>query len=116
MKDDPGLFDAPFFSITAAEADGMDPQQRLLLEVTYEALENGSKNPSGPSKPTVWMLTSNTAGMPIKNVAGSQTGCYVGGFSSDYDAVSGVEINYMSSYQAIGCGNSMLANRESQCK
>ncbi|OIW35579.1 hypothetical protein CONLIGDRAFT_63350 [Coniochaeta ligniaria NRRL 30616] len=91
MKDDPGLFDAPFFSITAAEADGMDPQQRLLLEVTYEALEN--------------------AGMPIKNVAGSQTGCYVGGFSSDYDAVSGVEINYMSSYQAIGCGNSMLANR-----
>lgn len=53
MKDDPGLFDAPFFSITAAEADGMDPQQRLLLEVTYEALENGMKNPSGPSKPTV---------------------------------------------------------------
>src|SRR5947209_13028213 len=31
-------FDAPFFGISAREADSLDPQQRLLLEVTWEAL------------------------------------------------------------------------------
>jgi acyl transferase domain-containing protein len=36
-----GAFDAPFFSVSAAEAVGMDPQARGLLETTYRALENG---------------------------------------------------------------------------
>ncbi|KAH8588580.1 putative lovastatin nonaketide synthase [Bisporella sp. PMI_857] len=40
MKEDPGLFDAPFFSMTSTEAAGTDPQQRWLLEVAYEAFEN----------------------------------------------------------------------------
>ena len=35
-------FDAPFFSMTANEANGTDPQQRLMLEVAYETLENGN--------------------------------------------------------------------------
>lgn len=34
-------FDAPFFSMSRAEADCLDPQQRGLLEGTYHALENG---------------------------------------------------------------------------
>ena len=36
-----GAFDAPFFSITPAEAAALDPQQRMLLETAYRALENG---------------------------------------------------------------------------
>ncbi|KAK6958414.1 hypothetical protein Daesc_001214 [Daldinia eschscholtzii] len=36
-----GAFDAPFFSISASEAEAMDPQSRALLETTYRALENG---------------------------------------------------------------------------
>ncbi|GFF58827.1 lovastatin diketide synthase LovF [Aspergillus lentulus] len=84
LKEDIAAFDAPFFSMTAAEAEGMDPQHRILLEVTYEAFEN--------------------AGMPIKSVAGSQT-------AVDYEMTSGAEIHTMSPYASTGCGASMLANR-----
>ncbi|KAK1147260.1 Type I Iterative Polyketide synthase (PKS) [Aspergillus melleus] len=56
LKEDIAAFDAPFFSMTAGEAEGMDPQHRILLEVTYEAFEN--------------------AGIPIKFVAGSQTAVF----------------------------------------
>ncbi|KAK3300901.1 uncharacterized protein B0H64DRAFT_449476, partial [Chaetomium fimeti] len=65
LKEDVGLFDAPFFGITASEAEGMDPQHRLLLEISYEAFEN--------------------AGIPITNVAGTDVGCYVGGPSFSID-------------------------------
>ncbi|KAL4914815.1 thiolase-like protein [Aspergillus aurantiobrunneus] len=41
LGEDPALFGAPFFSLTAKEAAGMDPMQRKLLEISYEAFENG---------------------------------------------------------------------------
>ena len=41
LQEDISKFDAPFFSITPAEAACMDPQQRGLLETVYRALENG---------------------------------------------------------------------------
>ncbi|KAH8782685.1 putative polyketide synthase [Diaporthe sp. PMI_573] len=62
-------FDAPFFSISAAEARAMDPQQRLTLEVVYEALE--------------------TAGVPLASLAGSATGVFVGQFTDDYKDIIG---------------------------
>ncbi|KAB8239753.1 beta-ketoacyl [acyl carrier protein] synthase domain-containing protein [Aspergillus alliaceus] len=91
LTGDIGAFDAPFFSMSAAEAEGMDPQHRILLEVTYEAFEN--------------------AGMSIRSVAGSQTAVVVGGFTKDYEATSGREMNNISPYASTGCGASMLANR-----
>lgn len=42
IKQELGAFDAPFFSISASEAEAMDPQSRALLETTYRALENGN--------------------------------------------------------------------------
>lgn len=36
---------------------------------------------------------------------------YVGGFSHDYEMVSGADMQDQSMYQATGCGNSMMANR-----
>ncbi|KAK1713438.1 hypothetical protein CaCOL14_009342 [Colletotrichum acutatum] len=51
LKEDPYLWDASLFNITAAEAMSLDPKQRIMMEVAYEALEN--------------------AGMPLPKVAGS---------------------------------------------
>ncbi|KAK1975925.1 hypothetical protein LZ30DRAFT_785922 [Colletotrichum cereale] len=59
---DPAEFDAPFFSISRADAVAMDPQQRQLLEVVYECLENG--------------------GITLEKISGEEIGCYVGSYSA----------------------------------
>ena len=54
LKEDISAFDAPFFSISPAEARSMDPMQRILFEVVYEAMES--------------------SGIPLDKFAGSNTG------------------------------------------
>ena len=44
MKDDPAVFDAPFFSMSAPEAIATDPQLRMMLETAYECFESGMPN------------------------------------------------------------------------
>ncbi|MFD1694595.1 type I polyketide synthase [Roseibium aestuarii] len=62
--DDVWGFDPAFFGISPREALQMDPQQRLLLQLVWEALEQANIRPS--------------------DLAGSQTGVYVGASSLDY--------------------------------
>ena len=57
-------FDAGFFGISPREAVQIDPQQRLLLQVVWEAIENAGLRPS--------------------DLAGTQTGVYVGASGLDY--------------------------------
>ncbi len=58
-------FDSGFFRISPREAALLDPQQRLLLEVSWEAVED--------------------AGIPVERLAGSQTGVFIGVWTSDYE-------------------------------
>ena len=91
MKEDVGLFDAPFFRISPSEAQTMDPQQRLLLESAYEALENG--------------------GISLGRVTGRNIGLYVGASLSDYSHLLRKDPEMNSTYQATGTATSIFANR-----
>ncbi|KAL8645570.1 MAG: hypothetical protein Q9226_007241, partial [Calogaya cf. arnoldii] len=91
LTQDPAVFDAPFFSIAPNEAKSMDPQQRLALEVAYEALEN--------------------AGIRMEDVVGSNTSCYVGCFTHDYNDMAFHDSENAHMYQATGTGSAILSNR-----
>ncbi|KAI9640185.1 hypothetical protein NHQ30_011422 [Ciborinia camelliae] len=91
LREDVGLFDAPFFNLTQKEAISLDPQQRILLECTYEALENG--------------------GFPKQTLAGKDVGVFVGGSFADYELNNLRDTDTAPMYQATGCATSLLANR-----
>jgi Beta-ketoacyl synthase, N-terminal domain len=82
LKEDLGLFDAPFFSLTSQEATSMDPQQRLLLECTFEALEN--------------------AGISKHEIVGKRVGVFIGGSFSEYESQSFADTDTIPMYQATG--------------
>lgn len=87
-------FDAQFFGISPREAMWLDPQQRLLLQVTWEALED--------------------AGQVADQLAGSDTGVFIGGFTLDYQLMQnfGVFSRYeLQTHSATGMMMTMLANR-----
>ncbi|GLV53919.1 polyketide synthase [Dictyobacter sp. S3.2.2.5] len=87
-------FDAHFFGISPREAMWLDPQQRLLLQVSWEALED--------------------AGQIADQLAGSNTGVFIGGFTLDYQLMQnfGVFSRYeLQAHSATGMMMTMLANR-----
>ncbi|KAL9603451.1 MAG: hypothetical protein Q9219_001138 [cf. Caloplaca sp. 3 TL-2023] len=95
INEDLASFDAPFFSISPAEAECIDPQQRWLLETTYHALENDSLE----------------AGIPLEKVATTKTAVHVGSFMHDYETMLSREPESYVPYKATGISLAMLANR-----
>ncbi|PNY28266.1 Polyketide synthase [Tolypocladium capitatum] len=91
LKQNPYVFDAAFFNITAAEAIAFDPKQRIAMEVAYEALEN--------------------AGLSLQKVAGTQTACYMGTSMSDYRDSIVRDFNNYPKYHLLGTSDEMISNR-----
>ncbi len=93
VLDDVLGFDPGVFGISPREAEAMDPQQRLLLELTWEALEDAGIRPS--------------------QLAGSETGVYVGAGSLDYGNLRIGDIAGGDAYFATGNTLSIISNRVS---
>ncbi|GAB1315319.1 hypothetical protein MFIFM68171_05529 [Madurella fahalii] len=91
LKEDPGLFDAPFFSVTAKEAAAMDPQQRLALEVAYHAFEN--------------------AGIPVHRLRGSRTAVFGATMSDDYNRFMSKDVDTAPAQGVTGIQPAILPNR-----
>ena len=91
LNEDPRAFENSFFGINNLEATYMDPQQRKLLETVFECFES--------------------AGVPLDKVSGSNTGCYVGNFTVDYQVMQTRDPEYLSRYSATGMGTTILGNR-----
>ncbi|KAJ4286910.1 hypothetical protein N0V88_007855 [Collariella sp. IMI 366227] len=91
LKEDIGLFDANFFNLSAETAAALDPQFRLQLESTYEALES--------------------AGIPLQNVAGSNTSVFAGSFFRDYHESLVRDPDTLPRFLLMGTGAAMASNR-----
>ncbi|MFF1712014.1 type I polyketide synthase [Streptomyces sp. NPDC058268] len=89
--DDIAGFDAEFFGLSPREAELMDPQQRLLLEVAWEALEH--------------------AGIPPRDLAGSDAGVFVGIGSDDYGRRMLEDLPGIEAWTGIGSAMCAAANR-----
>lgn len=91
VLDDIWGFDPGALGLSPREAEQMDPQQRLLLELTWEALEDSGIRPS--------------------ELAGSQTGVYVGASALDYGNLRILDCAAGDAYFATGNALSIIANR-----
>ncbi|TFB04979.1 Asperfuranone polyketide synthase [Trichoderma ghanense] len=91
LQEDVGLFDAAFFSYSSETASSLDPQYRLQLESAYEALEN--------------------AGIPLTQIAGSNTSVFTGVFVHDYRDALLRDADNLPRLMATGTGVPMMSNR-----
>lgn len=86
-------FDSMFFGVSAAQSACLDPQIRMLLESVYEAIAD--------------------AGYSMADLAGSNTGVYVGGCFSDLHKSMLSDMRLITGYENTGCSHSMFSNRVS---
>src|SRR5699024_10912506 len=91
--DDVAGFDADFFDMTPREAALMDPQQRIALGLAWESLEH--------------------AGLPARDLAGGETGVFMGVGSDDYGRRMLEDLPRIEAWSGIGGAYCGVANRVS---
>ncbi|PWY55008.1 polyketide synthase [Legionella qingyii] len=87
----PQLFDASFFKISAIEAKQMDPQHRLFLEVAIRAL--------------------NHANIPLDSLNNSNAAVFCGCSTQDYSQLNYKDNIEFNAYTQIGAASSAAAGR-----
>lgn len=91
--EDADCFDAAFFGISPREAAWMDPQQRFALEMAWHAIED--------------------AGYRASDLAGSNTGVFMGVCHWDYAELLEKHLAQIDAYMPTGIAFSIIANRVS---
>ena len=91
LHNDTRKFDKSFLGINNLEAIYMDPQQRQLREVSFECFEN--------------------AGLTPQDISGTNIGCFVGNFTTDFQSIQYKDIDNLHRYSATGLSSTILANR-----
>src|SRR5689334_22059627 len=91
--DDVSGFDAPFFGVSAREANLMDPQHRLLLETSWRAVEHSGTAPT--------------------TLANTRTGVFVGLATHDFLGMASDALPYpeIEAYLAVGTSSAAAAGR-----
>ncbi|XP_025087737.1 uncharacterized protein LOC112560253 [Pomacea canaliculata] len=89
----PDEFDNKLYSINDFEAGEMDPQQRFVLDCTIMAMED--------------------AGITRAQLAGSNTGVFMGVMNSDHRTLFTAQCSNISNYTVTGISNSVIAARVS---
>ena len=91
--DDAVGFDAPFFGISAREANLVDPQHRMLMETAWRAVEHAGTSPT--------------------SLANTRTGVFVGLSTHDYLGMASDELAFpeVDAYLAIGTAAAAGAGR-----
>ncbi|MCV7344817.1 type I polyketide synthase [Mycolicibacterium rhodesiae] len=91
--DDATGFDAPFFGVSAREANMMDPQHRLLLETAWRAVEHSGTAPTA--------------------LANTRTGVFVGLATHDFLGMASDALTYpeIEAYLAVGTSSAAAAGR-----
>lgn len=91
LRDDPTLFEPQLFAMNPIEAAGLDPALKKLLEVVYETIDS--------------------AGIALDQLAGSETGCYVGSFNHDELFAKVRDSRFAEPYTGTSAIAPFLANR-----
>ncbi|KAI0382397.1 hypothetical protein F5Y04DRAFT_45677 [Hypomontagnella monticulosa] len=89
LKDNTSSFDVAFSNLPVDKTGVTDPQVRLLLESVYQATED--------------------AGIPIENLADSNTAVFLGGYDQQYDSTDAVLPSY-STGKSRTSGASLVSN------
>ncbi|KAF2715992.1 hypothetical protein K431DRAFT_316867 [Polychaeton citri CBS 116435] len=91
LDEDIAAWDSVFFGCGPSDARSMDPQQRLMLEVAFEAFES--------------------AGLPIEDLQGSATSCFVGSCTKDYCEMQIRDPEQSPQNSALGTSTSLISNK-----
>jgi acyl transferase domain-containing protein len=84
-------FDPQLFNISPVEAYEMSPSQKLIMELAWELVESSS--------------------IPYMNVAGSNTGVYIGTIWSDFEMHRKNKNTEINNFSGIGFSANVIANR-----
>jgi len=89
--DNVDLFDGDFFRVSPTEARTMDPQQRLILQLAWSCIEDAGYLPA--------------------DLAGTDTGVYVGVAGMDYRELLAMRQKVVEAHRSTGNYLSLVANR-----